>query len=141
MQVWLEVTAGQGAHLGYSFAHLAAMIDAAREPERLGICFDTAHAFAAGYELRTDEGFEATWGEFEETLGLNRLRAIHLNDSKKELGSRVDRHEHIGKGLLGLEPFRLLLNARRFYIERIPVLIRDFNLCIVVYYASIGYFL
>jgi deoxyribonuclease-4 len=114
VQVWLEVTAGQGAHLGYAFAQLGAMIDGVQEPGRLGVCFDTAHAFAAGYELRTGEGFEATWREFEETLGLDRLKAIHLNDSKKELGSRVDRHEHIGKGLLGLEPFRLLLNDPRF---------------------------
>ena len=114
VQVWLEVTAGQGAHLGYTFAQLGAMIGAAREPERLGVCFDTAHAFAAGYELRTSEGYEATWREFDETLGLDRLKAIHLNDSKKDLGSRVDRHEHIGKGLLGLEPFRLLLNDPRF---------------------------
>jgi len=114
VQVWLEVTAGQGAHLGYAFAQLRAMIAAVKEPERLGICFDTAHAFAAGYELRTQDGYEATWREFDETLSLERLKAIHLNDSKKELGSRVDRHEHIGKGLLGLEPFRFLLNDPRF---------------------------
>ena len=114
VQVWLEVTAGQGAHLGYTFAQLGAMIGAARESDRLGVCFDTAHAFAAGYELRTGEGYEATWREFDETLGLDRLKAIHLNDSKKDLGSRVDRHEHIGQGLLGLEPFRFLLNDPRF---------------------------
>jgi deoxyribonuclease-4 len=114
VQVWLEVTAGQGDHLGYTFGQLRAMIDAVKEPGRLGICFDTAHAFAAGYELRTRDGFEATWRDFDETLGLARLKAIHLNDSKKELGSRVDRHEHIGKGLLGLEPFRFLLNDPRF---------------------------
>jgi deoxyribonuclease-4 len=114
VQVWLETTAGQGDHLGYTFEQLQAMIDAVQEPERLGICFDTAHAFAAGYELRTQDGFEATWRDFDETLGLARLKAIHLNDSKKELGSRVDRHEHIGKGLLGLEPFRFLVNDPRF---------------------------
>jgi deoxyribonuclease-4 len=114
VQVWLEVTAGQGDHLGYAFDHLRAMIDGVREPERLGVCFDTAHAFAAGYELRTREGFDATWAEFDERLGLDRLQAIHLNDSKRELGSRVDRHEHIGQGLLGLEPFRFLLNDPRF---------------------------
>jgi deoxyribonuclease-4 len=90
------------------------MIDGVREPERLGICFDTAHAFAAGYELRTREGYEATWTEFAEELGLDRLMAVHLNDSKKDLGSRVDRHEHIGQGQLGLEPFRFLLNDARF---------------------------
>jgi deoxyribonuclease-4 len=114
-QVWLEITAGQGDHLGYVFAHLRAMLDAVRQPERLGVCFDTAHAFAAGYELRTREGFDATWAEFERELGLERLKAVHLNDSKKGLGSRVDRHEHIGQGELGLEPFRFLLNDPRFY--------------------------
>jgi deoxyribonuclease-4 len=114
VQVWLEVTAGQGAHLGYTFEQLRAMIDSVKAPERLGICFDTAHAFAAGYELRVPEGYEATWAVFDQVLGLDRLKAIHLNDSKRELGSRVDRHEHIGKGLLGLEPFRFLLNDPRF---------------------------
>ena len=114
VQVWLETTAGQGDHLGYSFAQLRAMIDGVRHPERLGICFDTAHAFAAGYELRTREGYEATWEAFDAALGLERLQAIHLNDSKKDLGSRVDRHEHIGQGLLGLEPFRFLVNDSRF---------------------------
>jgi deoxyribonuclease-4 len=115
VQVWLETTAGQGDYLGYRFAQLQAMIDGVKEPARLGVCFDTAHAFAAGYELRTREGYDATWAEFDEILGFDRLKAIHLNDSQKELGSRVDRHEHIGKGLLGLEPFRLLLNDPRFY--------------------------
>jgi deoxyribonuclease-4 len=112
-QVWLEVTAGQGAHLGYAFDQLQAMIDGTREPQRLGICFDTAHALAAGYELRTREGYEATWAGFDTVLGLERLKAIHLNDSKRDLGSRVDRHEHIGQGFLGLEPFRFLLNDLR----------------------------
>ncbi len=113
-QVWLETTAGQGDHLGYTFGQLQAIVEAVTEPDRLGICFDTAHAFAAGYELRTREGYEATWTEFDTVLGLDRLKAIHLNDSKKGLGSRVDRHEHIGQGLLGLEPFRFLLNDARF---------------------------
>jgi deoxyribonuclease-4 len=93
---------------------LRAIIDAVSEPERLGVCFDTAHAFAAGYDLRSREGYEATWDQFDDVLGLDRLRAIHLNDSKKELDSRVDRHEHIGQGLLGLEPFRFLVNDARF---------------------------
>ena len=114
VQVWLENTAGQGDHLGYRFEQLQAMIEGVQEPERLGACFDTAHAFAAGYELRTPEGAAATWTEFDETLGLGQLKAIHLNDSKRDLGSRVDRHEHIGQGLLGLEAFRLLLNDARF---------------------------
>lgn len=114
-QVWLEVTAGQGGHLGYAFGHIRAMIDGVREPDRLGVCFDTAHAFAAGYELRTREGYEATWAEFDAVVGLRRLRAIHLNDARKGLGSRVDRHEHIGQGMLGLDAFRLLLNDPRFH--------------------------
>jgi deoxyribonuclease-4 len=80
----------------------------------LGVCFDTAHAFAAGYELRSVEGYGTTWNEFDAVLGLSRLKAIHLNDSKRDLGSRVDRHEHIGQGLLGLEPFRFLVNDPRF---------------------------
>jgi deoxyribonuclease IV len=115
VQVWLETTAGQGDHLGYTFEQLRSMIAAVQEPERLGICFDTAHAFAAGYELRNPEGYAATWLEFDGVLGLDRLKAVHLNDSKTELGSRVDRHEHIGQGLLGLEAFRLLLNDPRFF--------------------------
>jgi deoxyribonuclease-4 len=119
VQVWLETTAGQGDHLGYTFDQLRAMIDGVQAPERLGICFDTAHAFAAGYELRTEQGFESTWAEFDRVLGLDRLKAIHLNDSKRDLGSRVDRHEHIGQGLLGLTPFRLLVNDARF--QNVPM--------------------
>lgn len=114
VQVWLETTAGQGDHLGHTFEQLRAMIDGVGAPERLGVCFDTAHAFAAGYELRTAEGFYETWAAFDRLLGPDRLRALHLNDSRRELGSRVDRHEHIGQGLLGLEPFRLLVNDPRF---------------------------
>ncbi|MBN1658677.1 MAG: deoxyribonuclease IV [Anaerolineae bacterium] len=113
-QVWLENTAGQGDQLGYSFEQLRAMIDGVRQPERLGVCFDTCHAFAAGYDLRTRESYQATWASFDAVLGLGRLKAIHLNDSKRELGSRVDRHDHIGQGQLGLEPFRFLLNDPRF---------------------------
>jgi deoxyribonuclease-4 len=113
-QVWLENTAGQGDQLGHTFAQLRAMVDGVGAPERLGVCFDTAHAFAAGYDLRTRAGYEATWNEFDAVLGLQRLKAIHLNDSKRELDSRVDRHEHIGRGELGLDPFRFLLNDPRF---------------------------
>jgi deoxyribonuclease IV len=114
VQVWLEITAGQGDHLGYTFDQIRQMMDAVARPERLSICFDTAHAFAAGYELRTFESFEATWAEFDRVLGLEHLRAIHLNDTNKELGSRVDRHEQIGQGKLGLDPFRFLVNDPRF---------------------------
>lgn len=110
----LETTAGQGTNLGYRFEQLASIREMVAEPERVAICFDTCHAFAAGYELRTPEGYAETMAEFDRILGLDLLRCFHLNDSKTDLGSRVDRHQHIGQGLLGLEPFRLLLNDPRF---------------------------
>lgn len=111
----LEITAGQGSNLGYCFEQVRQMIDAVKTPERLRVCFDTEHAFAAGYDLRTKDGYDRTFAEFDETIGLDLLVAFHLNDAKKDLGCRVDRHEHIGKGFLGLEAFRLLLNDRRFW--------------------------
>ena len=114
VEVWLEGTAGQGASLGHRFEHLAELIDRAARSDRLGICLDTCHLFAAGYPLIAKDEFDATIRAFDEVVGLPRLRAVHLNDSKKPLGSRVDRHEHIGEGCLGLEPFRHLLNDRRF---------------------------
>jgi deoxyribonuclease-4 len=112
--VLLENTAGQGTSLGWRFEHLGAIIDRAAEPERLGVCIDTCHAFAAGYPLETGEQYEETVAELERVVGVDRVKAIHLNDSKQPLGSRVDRHEHIGRGRLGLEPFRHLLNDPRF---------------------------
>src|SRR5262245_59304807 len=115
VKVTLEITAGQGSNLGYRFEQVAAMIDATKESDRLRVCFDTEHAFAAGYDLRTKEGYERTFAEFDETIGLKMLAAFHLNDSKKKFNSRVDRHEHIGKGYIGVEAFRLLLNDRRFW--------------------------
>jgi deoxyribonuclease-4 len=115
VKVALEITAGQGSNLGYRFEQIRHMIDATRESDRLRVCFDTEHAFAAGYDLRTREGYERTFGEFDEAIGLDRLAAFHLNDSKKEFHSRVDRHEHIGKGHIGLEAFRCLLNDPRFH--------------------------
>jgi len=121
VEVVLEITAGQGDHLGYRFEHLAQIMDQVKTPERLGVCFDTCHAFAAGYDLRTPEAYAETWAEFERVLGLSALRVIHLNDSKKGLGSRVDRHAHIGEGKLGLEVFRRLVNDRRFI--SIPMLL------------------
>ncbi|MGE0826900.1 MAG: deoxyribonuclease IV [Candidatus Binatia bacterium] len=111
----IEITAGQGSTLGYRFQQVQAIINATTEPERLRVCFDTEHAFAAGYELRTQEGYEQTFAEFDETIGLDRLVAFHLNDAKKDLGCRVDRHEHIGHGFLGLDAFRFLLNDKRFW--------------------------
>jgi deoxyribonuclease IV len=113
-QVLLENTAGQGSNLGYRFEHLAEILAKTETPDRLGVCLDTCHLFASGYDLRTRSTYEATFREFDAIVGLSRVKAFHLNDSKKILGSRVDRHENIGKGELGLEPFRFLLNDPRF---------------------------
>ena len=114
-RVTLEITAGQGSNLGYRFEQIANMIDATKESDRLRVCFDTEHAFAAGYDIRTREGYEKTFAEFDEIIGIDLLAAFHLNDSKKEFHSRVDRHEHIGKGFIGVEAFRLLMNDKRFW--------------------------
>jgi deoxyribonuclease-4 len=114
-KVALEITAGQGSCLGYRFEQIRDIIDATKESERLRVCFDTEHAFAAGYDFRTKSGYAAVFEEFDELVGIDRLAAFHLNDSKKELGSRVDRHDHIGQGRLGVEAFRLILNDRRFW--------------------------
>ncbi len=112
--VLLETTAGQGTGLGSSFEELAYIISHSKYSERLGVCFDTCHTFAAGYDISTKKGYSKTFSDFESIIGLDRLKFFHLNDSKKELGSRVDRHEHIGKGKIGLAGFRLLLNDPRF---------------------------
>ncbi len=114
-KVTLEITAGQGSCLGYRFEQIGRMFDATHESERLRVCFDTEHAFAAGYDIRTREGYDQTFCEFDEEIGIDRIAAFHLNDSKKELNSRVDRHEHIGKGRIGVEGFRLLVNDKRFW--------------------------
>lgn len=114
VQVLLEITAGQGTSLGYRFEHLAEIISRTEQPERLGVCFDTCHALAAGYDLRNQASYRKVMKDFDQIIGLERLRVFHLNDSRKPLGSRVDRHEHIGKGQVGLEAFRLILNDRRF---------------------------
>ncbi len=119
VQVLLEITAGQGTNLGHRFEHLAAIIELVRDPERLGVCFDTCHAFAAGYAMGTQRDYRATMRELDATIGIKLVKAFHLNDSKRELGSRVDRHEHIGRGKLGLAPFRFLLNDLRF--RRVPM--------------------
>ena len=111
----IEITAGQGSNLGYKFAQVRQIIDATKAPDRLRVCFDTQHAFAAGYDLRSKEGYEQTFIEFDEEIGLARLVVFHINDAKKDLGCRVDRHEHIGKGFLGVAAFRLLLNDQRFW--------------------------
>jgi deoxyribonuclease-4 len=112
-QILLETTAGQGTNLGYCFEHLAWLVDHAPEGGRLGVCLDTCHAFAAGYELRTPAGYAATIEAFDRTVGLEQLKAIHLNDCKGDLGSRKDRHEHIGQGGIGLDGFRHVVNDPR----------------------------
>ncbi len=117
----LEITAGTGAHLGYRFEQLAAIRDQVKAPERIGFCFDTCHAFAAGYDFRTRSGYEAMMEEFDQVLGLEHLRAFHFNDSKHPLGSRKDRHEHIGKGHIGLDGFRWIVNDVRF--QQVPMVL------------------
>ncbi len=113
-RILLENTAGQGTNLGWRLEHLRAMIDKVNDPKRVGVCIDTCHLFAAGYPMRSREEYEETIGQIATTVGLRRVKAFHLNDSKRPLGSRVDRHEHIGRGEIGLEPFRHLLNDPRF---------------------------
>ena len=110
----LENTAGQGSTVGSSFEEIRAILDGVAEPERVGVCFDTQHAFAAGYDLSAQDGYDAMWDDFDRLVGLDRLAAFHLNDSKKGLGERVDRHANIGQGALGLEPFRWLVRDPRF---------------------------
>lgn len=117
----METTAGQGSALNYRFEHLAMLLESLQGHPRLGVCLDTCHLFAAGYDLRDRESYEATFSELERWVGLDRVKAIHANDSKKGLGSRVDRHAHIGEGEIGIEAFRLLVNDRR-WIE-VPILL------------------
>jgi len=117
----LETTACTGKHLGYRFEQLGAMRAEAAEPERLAFCFDTCHVFTAEYEIRTPEGYAQTMSEFDEHVGLELLRCFHFNDSKFDLGSRKDRHEHIGHGFIGLDGFRNIINDPRF--EQVPMLL------------------
>ena len=113
-QLWLETTAGQGTCLGHRFEQIGFVLREVRDSERLGVCVDSCHIVAAGYPLQTPAEYAATMAEFDKAIGVKRVRAWHLNDSKKPLGSRVDRHEHIGEGHLGLEPFRHIVNDPRF---------------------------
>lgn len=110
----LETTAGQGTSLGWRFEQLASILDGVKTPDRIGFCLDTCHVFAAGYPLSPKKQYRATMDEFDRLLGLERIKAFHLNDSLRDRGSRIDRHEHIGRGRLGIEPFRLLLDDKRF---------------------------
>ncbi|MEI6042890.1 MAG: deoxyribonuclease IV [Chloroflexota bacterium] len=113
--ILFETTAGQGTSLGYKFEHWGRLLEQLEHPEWVGICFDTCHVFASGYDLTTEEGYQAAMSEFDHYIGLAKLKAFHLNDSMKGLGSRVDRHEAIGKGAMGLEPFRFLMNDAHFF--------------------------
>jgi deoxyribonuclease IV len=114
VKVLLETTAGQGTCLGHRFEHLADILSRVADPGRLGVCLDTCHVFAAGYALAPRAEYESTLRAFDRVVGLKRLLAFHVNDSLRPLGSRVDRHAHVGRGELGLEPFRLLVNDARF---------------------------
>jgi deoxyribonuclease-4 len=109
----LEVTAGQGSTLGHRFEHVAGILDRVRAPERLGVCLDTCHLFAAGYDIQTEAGYAETLAAFARIVGLEKVRAVHLNDAKKGLGSRLDRHARIGQGTLGVEVFRRIVNEPR----------------------------
>ena len=114
-KIALEITAGQGSNLGYSFEQMGQIFDAVTENERLRLCFDTEHAFAAGYDLRTEEEYEKTFALLDEHVGLEKIVAFHLNDATKPINSRIDRHQHIGQGFIGLDAFRRLLNDARFF--------------------------
>lgn len=117
----LENTAGQGTNVGYRFEHLRAIIDLVEDKSRIGVCIDTQHAFAAGYDLLSEEGFDDVWRHFDEVIGFSYLKGMHLNDSKKELSSRVDRHETLRNGLLGESPFIRIMKDARF--DNIPLIL------------------
>ncbi len=114
----IETTAGQGTAIGHKFEQIRSIIDAVEQKKRMAVCVDTCHVFAAGYDIGTEAGYEKTFREFDTIIGLERLVAFHVNDSKRPFGSRVDRHEHIGKGTIGLAGFRFLMNDERF--QNIP---------------------
>ena len=117
----LEATAGQGSNLGYKFEHLAQIIDGVENKDQIGVCLDTCHIFAAGYPLSDPKEYEQTIQQFDDIVGLDKLRIIHMNDSKKEFGSRKDRHEHIGKGHIGIEAFRNIVNDKR--LKNVPMIL------------------
>jgi deoxyribonuclease-4 len=121
----IENTAGQGSNLGFSFYQLKKIIDQVEDKSRVGVCIDTCHAYSAGYDLKTKAGFEKVFHEFEEVVGFGYLKGMHINDSKKELGSRVDRHDSLGTGTLGLEVFECIMNDIRF--DGIPLILETPN--------------
>ncbi|MCK5632946.1 deoxyribonuclease IV [bacterium] len=129
--ILLENMAGQGTNVGHKFENLGFIIKKIEKKNRVGICFDTCHAFAAGYDFRTKDGYEAMWQEFDKHIGLEKLKVMHINDSKKELATYVDRHENIGEGKLGLDPFRFLFNDKRFF--DIPKILETPNATLELY--------
>jgi len=121
----IENTAGQGSNLGFTFEQIAEIIYQVEDKSRVGVCIDTCHAFTAGYDLRTKDSFEKVFADFDSTIGFSYLKGMHLNDSKKELATKVDRHDEIGKGFIGLDAFRFLMNDNRF--DQIPMILETPN--------------
>jgi deoxyribonuclease-4 len=121
----IENTAGQGSNLGYKFEHIAHIIDKVEDKSRIGVCIDTCHAYSAGYDLASDEGYKKTWDNFDNIIGAKYLRGIHLNDDKRELGSRIDRHASIGEGTIGKEFFKRFVNDSRF--DNMPIILETPN--------------
>ena len=121
----IENTAGQGTNLGYKFEHLAYLIDKSIDKSRVGVCIDTCHMFTAGYDIRTREAYDATWKAFDDIIGYEYLKGMHINDSKPDLGSRVDRHESIGKGKIGLDAFRFIMNDP--HMDDIPLILETID--------------
>ena len=121
----IENTAGQGSNLGYKFEHLAYLIDKVKDKSRVGVCIDTCHMFTAGYDIRTKEAYEKTWQEFDDIVGFKYLQGMHINDSKPPLGSRVDRHHSLGKGEIGLDAFRFIMNDPR--MDDIPLVLETID--------------
>ncbi|MEO2068142.1 MAG: deoxyribonuclease IV [Desulfurobacteriaceae bacterium] len=121
----LENTAGQGSNVGYRFEHLAEIINMVEDKSRIGVCLDTCHMFAAGYDIRTEETYEKTMKEFDEIVGFKYLKGMHLNDAKSQLGSRVDRHHSIGRGNIGLDAFKFIMNDKR--LDNIPLILETID--------------
>ena len=121
----IENTAGQGSNLGYKFEHLAHIIDKVEDKSRIGVCIDTCHMFTAGYDIRTREAYDKTWNEFDEVVGRQYLMGMHLNDSKPELGSRVDRHDSLGVGKIGWDAFGFIMNDSR--MDDIPMVLETID--------------
>ncbi|MDD4856330.1 MAG: deoxyribonuclease IV [Sulfuricurvum sp.] len=121
----IENTAGQGSNLGWKFEHIAAIIERIEDKSRVGVCIDTCHMFTAGYDIRTREAYDATWAEFERIIGFQYLKGMHINDSKPDLGSHVDRHDSLGHGKIGLDAFRFLMNDPR--MDDIPLVLETID--------------